>query len=104
MDQPKPAPDIGCNCGDRMVAIETEHVSHWGEEGAYVRVTGVPAWKCYRCGQVVFDHDVSLRLEALVRAGMDGADRVEPLALKRYPLRGRTNSAARDRNRAPTRN
>jgi hypothetical protein len=49
-----------------------------------VRVLGVPGLKCDTCRELVFDHDVSVKVQKLVRSGADGAERLEPLYVKTW--------------------
>ncbi len=67
-----------------MDAVTVEHVAHWGKDGAWVRVLNVPAWECQGHGDTIFDPEVVDRLQQLVRAGRDGAVRLEELAVKEF--------------------
>lgn len=73
-----------CRCGGEMHETRVECVDRWGNKGPYVRVTGVPAWVCDRCGEQEFSEDVVVRLQKLVRAGAEGASRIEDLPVKEF--------------------
>jgi len=78
------ATDRRCRCGGDMRLVEQDEVSRWGDEGVYVRVTGVPMWVCDRCGSEVLEGDVAQRVSELVRAGATGADRIDQLPVKAF--------------------
>ncbi len=74
-----------CRCGGEMHQASVDCLDRWGKDGPYVRVTGVPALVCERCGEQEFSEEVVIRLQKLVREGTDGALRFERLPVKGFP-------------------
>ena len=70
-----------CNCGGEMHQVQVEFFERWGD-GSRVLVTGVPAWRCERCGEETVDSDTAAHLQEILRSGADR--RIEPLHVQEY--------------------
>lgn len=70
-------------CGSEMHQGDVEHISRW-REGPWVRILHVPAWKCSRGHDAVFEPEVVDRLQEMVRAGKSGSLRTEEMSVKDF--------------------
>lgn len=56
-----------CGCGGQLVRRNIELKLQWGASGQPVRLSGVPALVCEKCGEQIVDSAVAARAQEIAR-------------------------------------